>query len=244
MHDVHVTSEVFGVGTHPDLPETLIHFTGRPRTGDDEVPSYAAESAKDRLVQILQQGALRASPTFGSPPVVCASEATDQAVVAMLRGATNSRGAYAPWGLVLSRRVAIQRGFLPVLHLSSSEQTRLRMNEYLPESTEARMVTYDPPRVDWLHEREWRLGFARGADEPQIAVDGLVVGVITGEPNWYPPPLMTFIGPNAARYSYAASCQHLPRFLWANGELIEDGVFDLHEQMLHEGMNRPTGYTP
>lgn len=174
------------VSTHPDLPDTLVHFTGRPRGQSDKPPEFARGGAEDRLVSILHTGALRGAPDFWSDaPVICFSEVTEDARRVMLRDGAGTRGPYAPWGLVLDRQQLIGSGARPVLYLSAEE-----MNETgeLPTSLRNRRVRYDPGRSDWLHEREWRLCFEAG-DEPVLPITPqLVVGVIVGTQGWTPPP--------------------------------------------------------
>jgi hypothetical protein len=92
------------VSTHPDLTDTLVHFTGRPRGLDEEVPDFAHGSAEERLVSILHSGVLRGNMTFWTDaPVTCFSEVTEEARRVML-GQGIRRGPYPPWGLVLDRK--------------------------------------------------------------------------------------------------------------------------------------------
>lgn len=232
--DAQMTVDVLGAGRHPDLPQTFVHFTGRPRAVDDEPPAFASGSARDRLVQVLFEGRLRAASSFLSPPVVCISEATDAALTTMLKTGVSDRGTYAPWAVLLSRETAIQRGARPALYVSPQERTRWRLGlEPKPqdELTEGRFVTYAPPRVDWTHEREWRFCFNRSAADPAVDLAGLVVGVITGSRDWYPHPITTPLGGLTHR-KYAGSCESLPRFRWTGDELLLDGTFDIRGQMM------------
>ncbi|GHI24636.1 hypothetical protein Shyd_60070 [Streptomyces hydrogenans] len=65
--------------THPDLPDTLVHFTGRSR-GPKERQDFPPTTAEDRLVSILHSGTLRGAAPFGlDAPVLCFSEATEEA---------------------------------------------------------------------------------------------------------------------------------------------------------------------
>ncbi|MET9954484.1 hypothetical protein ABZ135_23475 [Streptomyces sp. NPDC006339] len=188
------------MSTHPDLPDTLVHFTGRPRSPRDLPPDFAEGSAEDRLVSILQGGALRGAPVFGADaPVLCFSEASEEARRVMLRDGAGARRPYDPWGLVLDRRQLVEAGARPVLHVSYEE--RAVMQASLSPKTYNRCVAYEPGRVDWLHEREWRLCF-EAAEEPELSIrprlvvdvgtvstaPPLVVGVIVGTPGWTPPP--------------------------------------------------------
>ena len=70
-----------GVGTHPDLPTTFVHFTGRPRGRGDNPPEFAVGSPEKRMVRILIDGHLRASTPFGTDhPVLCFSEPSEAAL--------------------------------------------------------------------------------------------------------------------------------------------------------------------
>jgi hypothetical protein len=174
------------VSTHPDLPDTLVHFTGRPRGKNDPPPHFARGTAQERIVSILHSGVLRGAPDFwANAPVLCFSEATEAARRAMLRDGVGGRGPYAPWGVVLDRQKLIQAGARPVLYLSNEEMQQTR---HLPTPLRNRRVRYDPGRSDWLHEREWRLCFEEG-ETPELPITrDLVVGVIVGTPGWMPPP--------------------------------------------------------
>ncbi|WP_318199174.1 hypothetical protein [Streptomyces sp. SCL15-4] len=174
------------MSAHPDLPDTLVHFTGRPRGQHDVPPDFARGTAEERLVSILHSGVLRGAPDFwADAPVLCFSEVTEAARRAMLRDGVGGRGPYAPWGVVLDRQKLIRVGTRPVLYLSSEEMTETR---HLPRRIRNRRVRYDPGSSDWLHEREWRLCFEDG-ETPELPVTrDLVVGVIVGIPGWMPPP--------------------------------------------------------
>ncbi|MFC9699288.1 hypothetical protein ACFTWD_01115 [Streptomyces sp. NPDC056943] len=83
------------MSTHPDLPGSLVHFTGRPRSQSDVPPNFVGGSAEDRLVSILNGGALRGAPVFGTnAPVLCFSEASEEARRVMLRDGAGARSPY------------------------------------------------------------------------------------------------------------------------------------------------------
>ncbi|MEU3220329.1 hypothetical protein [Streptomyces sp. NPDC006971] len=226
-----------GVGTHPDLPDTLVHFTGRPRSEKDVPPDFARGSAEDRMVSVLRGGVLRGTKVFGSDlPVICFSEASEAARRVMLRdGVVERRGPYAPWGLALDREALIDAGVRPVLHLSGEE---MRLTQGLPSRLRNRRVRYDPGSSDWLHEREWRLCF--DADEtPELALTPeLVVGVVVGIRGWLPPGEVTPLplkGLGTATLTrYAAPAHKLARWWWDGEDLVPDGEFDIEEQLRME----------
>ncbi len=238
-----------GVGIHPDLPTTLVHFTGRPRGPGDTPPDFARTTPEERMVRILIEGRLRATKVFGSSyPVLCFSEPSESARRVMLRdGVVTERGPYAPWGLILDRAQLIDAGARPVLYLSSDE---MELTDDLPTRLRNRRVRYDPGSSDWLHEREWRICY-RPVDSPYLELTrGLVVGVIVGKRGWLPPPAIiehrTFHsvdGPMVAygssvRRRYSAAADQLARWYWDAENLVEDGVFDIEEQMLEDLLNR------
>ncbi|WP_406368222.1 hypothetical protein OG788_46860 [Streptomyces sp. NBC_00647] len=178
------------MSTHPDLPNTLVHFTGRPRAEKDEIPDFAQGSAEERLVNILHSGVLRGNSTFWTDaPVICFSEVTEEARRAMLREGVR-RGPYPPWGLVLDRERLIAAGARPALYVSRTELDR--MKEELPRRTYNRCVVYEPDpakgRSDWLFEREWRLCYGPAQRAALDITPELVAGVIVGRKGWMPPP--------------------------------------------------------
>ncbi|MFD8439963.1 hypothetical protein ACFV2I_33350 [Streptomyces microflavus] len=183
------------MNAHPDLPDVLVHFTGRPRRKNEKppIPDFAHGSAEDRLVSILHGGALRGNKTHWAEdrPVACFSEITQEARRIMLRDGVR-RGPYPPWGLMLDRTKLIEIGARPALYVSRLEYESMK-NE-MSARTYSRCVVYDPrpfygQPTDWLFEREWRLVFgAKGTPELDLAQEGLVTGVITGRPGWTPPP--------------------------------------------------------
>ncbi|MFF5924209.1 hypothetical protein ACFY8C_38675 [Streptomyces flavochromogenes] len=227
------------MSTHPDLPDTLVHFTGRPR-GKDELREFPPTTPEQRLVSILHRGTLRGRDTFGTDaPVLCFSEVTEEARRAMLRDGVG-RGRYEPWGLVLHRQQLIAAGARPVLYVSREE--RDQMKAALPRQTYNRCVAYEPApaqgtRSDWLHEREWRICFEEG-DPPVLPITPqLVAGVIVRTPGWTPPPLPQNPGlPQAGGpvyspgMSFAWSAHGLARWYWNGTELVFDGVFDVQAQ--------------
>jgi hypothetical protein len=110
----------FGAGIHPDLPPSLIHFTGRPRGNGDQPPQFAQGTPEERLIRILQGGCLRASPTFGTVgPVLCLSEPSETALGVLLSTGVTFRGPYAPWAVLIERKTIVDGGFRPVWHMSA-----------------------------------------------------------------------------------------------------------------------------
>ncbi|WP_331726544.1 hypothetical protein [Streptomyces sp. NBC_00280] len=246
-----------GVGTHPDLPTTLVHFTGRPRRAEDPPPAFARGSAEDRMVRILHSGVLRGNTDYWADlPVVCFSEATEAARRVILRDGVQ-RGLYQPWGLVFDREALIDAGARPVLYLSDEE---MKLTRSLPPNLRNRRVRYEPGRSDWLHEREWRLCFAED-ETPELAVTRrVVVGVIVGRRGWLPPVRRQVLLDRVSRTEtvhadgdirpisglvthvrvthtkYAGAADHLARWWWNGDDLVPDGTFDISNQRLEDGL--------
>ncbi|WP_329375730.1 hypothetical protein OG625_00250 [Streptomyces sp. NBC_01351] len=226
------------MSTHPDLPDTLVHFTGRPRRQSDLPPDFAHGGAEDRLVSILHSGTLRGAPDYWSDaPVISFSEVTEDARRAMLRDGAGRRGPYAPWGLVLDRQQLIGAGARPALYVSREERDRMRAE--LPPRTYNRCVVYEPHpgrrRSDWLHEREWRLCFEAEAEPvlsiwPEVGVEAgavsfthhLVAGVIVGTQGWTPPPRDR--SPEEAVSGFATAVQAVQRLMRERPDVPWPGI--------------------
>ena len=103
------------VVSHPDAPGALLHFTGRTRRSDDQLPAFAIGTPEERSARILQSGWLLASGTYGTvSPMLCFSELSDATLSVLLTTGLNDRGPYPPWGRVLDRRALVQLGAGPV----------------------------------------------------------------------------------------------------------------------------------
>ncbi|MFC9271333.1 hypothetical protein ACFTXJ_26630 [Streptomyces zhihengii] len=230
------------MSTHPDLPDTLVHFTGRPR-GPNERRDFPLTTSEDRLVSILRTGTLRGAAPFGlDAPVLCFSEVTEEARRAMLRDGVG-RGRYEPWGLVLHRQQLIAVGARPVLYVSREE--RDRMKAALPRRTYNRCVAYEPTpaqgttRSDWLHEREWRICFEEWGEPVLPITPELVAGVIVGTSGWTPLPRDGSVQPGRSGtgvsvpslgLDLAWSAHGLARWYWNGAELVSDGYIDVQAQ--------------
>lgn len=220
----------FGAGVHPDIPAFLVHFTGRPRSPDDKPPAFADGSPEHRLCGILQQGAVRGAKTWGTlGPVVCVSEPSETALKVMLGTGVTHRGPYAPWAVLIRREALIAAGFRPVWHMSDEEMSA---TDGQTARFRDRRVSYNPGRVDWLAEREWRLcwGLKDEPDAPSFDLTNALEGVIVGESGWMPSPAVEYSG-HATWTRYARSCHNVSRLWWNGKDLLDDGVFDLERQM-------------
>ncbi|MBI3013739.1 MAG: hypothetical protein HYY65_01440 [Candidatus Tectomicrobia bacterium] len=134
--------------TRPDLTPYLIHLT-RARRG---------RSGFENLVNILRGGVVRGSTTQtgfikGSIPAACFMDVPFHALKSVCTPENAER--YEPYGVVVSKRTAYERGARPVLYLSGTEQRRLDV----PRDQLWRVVKLEVSEegwVSWLHEREWR----------------------------------------------------------------------------------------
>ncbi|WP_319112321.1 hypothetical protein [Streptomyces europaeiscabiei] len=216
-----------GVGIHPDLPDTLVHFTGRPRDPDDRPPTHAAGTGEDRLVGILREGRIRGNIPFRQrQSVICLGEPSEAARQVLLSKGMG-RGPYEPWALLLDREALISAGARPVLYLSSDE---MKATANMPAKFRARQVRYDPGQADWLHEREWRLTY--DVDEtPDFALTANAVrGVIVGEQGWLPPSNFDTQPMPDDLFNYPEALNEKPRYWWNGTELVEDGTFELRKR--------------
>ena len=224
-----------GAGTHPDLPDMLVHFTGRPRTG--EPPPFASGTPEQRLVRILRSGELLASTTYGTTgPVACFSELSDAALQVLLTTGFTTRGPYLPWGILVYRERLLDAGAGPVWYMSNAE---LSATSDLPSAMKDRRVRFEPGHSDWLHEREWRLCW--GVEEPtpaRLPLADLLAGVVVGTQGWEAAPsvrteaIRTTRGVGTKTFTrFAGITDRLPRFWWDDSTLREDGHFDVAAQM-------------
>ncbi len=133
--------------TRPDLTPYLIHLT-RTRGG---------RSGFENLIKILRTGTMRGSTRTGfikgSTPAVCFMDVPFHALKAVCTPENADR--YEPYGVVVTKRTAYEKGARPVLYLSTREQDRLDV----PEDELWRVVKLEVSEegwVSWLHEREWR----------------------------------------------------------------------------------------
>jgi hypothetical protein len=147
--------------------------------------------------------------------------------------------------LVFDREALLKIGVRPVMYLSNAE---MDLTSSLPDKSRNRRVRFEPGDADWLHEREWRLCFTQetaAAGEANLTITkGLTVGVIVGEQGWHPPayhrlwnipiselpPSVTASG-YASHTRFAGAADGLKRWWWNGQDLVEDGVFEIGEQM-------------
>lgn len=232
-----LASPTFGAGIHPDLPDTLIHFTGRPRVRTDPPPAFGQGGPDDRLASIAHAGAIYAAKAWGTRgPVVCMSEASPAALVTLFSTGVTYRGPYAPWAVMLNRAVAVTSGVGPVWYMGDDA---IAATETLPDDLADRRVRYVPGRADWLAEREWRMCWGNTPIAPGnvagLGLAGLATGVIVGSQGWLPPPRLVNGGPQAGQLAYAWPAHGLARLWWTGQALVFDGTIDIQAQAASYG---------
>lgn len=125
-----MTSAWTGAGRHPDIPAGLIHFVGRPRGPNGQLPPNVPVEPRDRMARIMHENALRAAPVFGTTgPALCFSEVSASAVRVLFATGVTGRGPYAPWALVFGKADLITAGARPVWYMNDEE---LQATAYLP----------------------------------------------------------------------------------------------------------------
>lgn len=233
-----MTASTFGAGTHPDLPDTLVHLTGRPRSQqDDHPPAFAVGDAGDRLAGIAHVGAIYYTRVWGSRgPVVCMSEASPAALTTLFATGVTHRGPYAPWAVMINRVAAIAAGARPVWHMGDDALTATNS---LPTYLADLRVRYVPGRVDWLAEREWRICWGDMPIAPNnvgaLRLANLATGVIVGVHGWLPRPRQTQSG----QLSFAYAVHGLARWWWNGERIVPDGIIDIAAQAATYGFAPP-----
>lgn len=161
--------------TGPAQSDDLFHFTGRNGSRTSEVPQEIRDmNASQRLAAILREERLRAFPPFGvETPCVCFSECSP-AQLAYLIGL----GLFEPWAIVTSRTAVLSCGGGAVAYVPDAihqEFQSARLEHWAVRTGHA---------STWLHEREWRLPKAPGA-EPWVKLSG-VQAILVGAADWRP----------------------------------------------------------
>ncbi len=139
----------------PDLSPYITHLTKNTRAEDEY-------SAFGNLISILQGGEIWGSNSrkgfikgpnkavcFMDIPLYCLKYVLDH------NNANPEHPRYEPFGIVITKKLAYKKKCRPVLYLSDSETTRLRV----PRAELWRIVRLEVigrKWISWLHEREWR----------------------------------------------------------------------------------------
>ncbi|MFZ2751977.1 MAG: hypothetical protein WAZ48_00880 [Lysobacteraceae bacterium] len=129
----------------PDITRALIHLTGdRP-----------GRSARDALVSIMSEGLIRGSGNSGyikgKNRAACFTEMPLSAIRYFIQHRRLTNHPYQAFGIAVSKLSAWQRGARPVVYLPDDEA------QWIPEEERWRHVQLDYGKVDFTHEREWRV---------------------------------------------------------------------------------------
>ncbi len=153
--------------TAPDYSPLVVHFTKEPDRGmvggvhiDESHPLFAYKSkpAIERLINILESTTIHASPMPFLPSnreAVCFTECIWDALISHAER-------YSPYGVVFSKRLIFEKGGGPALYIRGDIQKLIEQN--IPMEIVPFLAPFDPDgvmnppiKLDWLHEREWRL---------------------------------------------------------------------------------------
>jgi hypothetical protein len=142
-----------------DFSHSLVHLTRERHEYSSS--DFATQkllrtvSAFDVLKEILTTGVLRGSGNEGyikgSRRAVCFSEIPLSAMHAFAEPPSTQVARYRHYGIVLSKQFVFDSGGRPVIYLPDSE------GHWIPAEEKWRQVRFEPPQVDFTHEREWRV---------------------------------------------------------------------------------------
>jgi hypothetical protein len=129
----------------PDTSNALIHLTG-PRK--DTTPI-------DALISILKEGIVRGSNNSGyikgGQVAACFTEMPLSAIYPFVCASKSSKHPYECFGVAIHKVSGWSRGLRPVIYLPDEEAN------WIPENQRWRHVRYEYGKVDFSHEREWRI---------------------------------------------------------------------------------------
>src|SRR5262249_23479887 len=136
-----------------DFTNSLVHLTReRKELNKTTFGLDLVASAFEVLKEILAAGVIQGGLGFvkGSQPVVCLSEIP---LASMDKFATQMDGStrYRFYGVALSKQAVFDAGGRPVIYSPDNEAG------WIPSDQKWRQVKFEPPHVDWTHEREWRV---------------------------------------------------------------------------------------
>lgn len=152
------------MNNRPDFSNYLIHFTKGVKPcveKDNPATSFAkGKSARDRLVSILKQRTIKSSTLpWVKREAVCFTECIWGSLLAHAKK-------YSPYGIGFSKEHIFNHGGNPIFYVRPKLYENQKWNEdvhiftspFLPEySNEKMRSTPNARRVDYTHEREWRI---------------------------------------------------------------------------------------
>ncbi len=145
-----------------DITDALIHLT-KEREGDLIQESKRNKENKEKyssldvLCQILESGKLIGSTNTGfikgKTPATCFTESPLSAVKHFASEDDDKEAdkKFRFYGIALSKQSGFKVGARPVIYLPDDE------GKWIPEEEKWRHVKYELGKVDWTHEREWRM---------------------------------------------------------------------------------------
>lgn len=135
----------------PDLTPYLIHLT----------KEHSDSSALENLASILKDGVIRGTHRLlGKREAACFIDVPFIALKYIC--SQHNQGRYEPYGLIVEKTTAYEKGARPVLYLSKHERQMLGITEEKTPDELWRLVTLQGSNrkgawdVNWMHEREWR----------------------------------------------------------------------------------------
>lgn len=140
--------------SRPDLSPYVIHLTKNTESDNQR-------SAYENLVSILKVGEVWGSRKKGfirgPKKATCFMDVPFQALKYVLtpENTDPQKPRYEPYGIVVKKSTAYNKGCRPVLYLSNPEIKALN----IPRDELWRVVTFEPRDegwISWIHEREWR----------------------------------------------------------------------------------------
>lgn len=134
----------------PDISEGLLHLTKEK----DEKPAFKV--LQDILISGKIIGSGNSGFIKGKRKAVCFSESPLSAVPHLIEKSTancknKSKKPYSTYGLAISKNSIYELGGRPAIYLPDDEA------DWIPDNEKWRQVRFEPPNIDWSHEREWRL---------------------------------------------------------------------------------------
>ena len=126
----------------------------------DPLFNFKHASAMDRLLNILKTKTICPSPMPwlpNSPKAVCFTECIWDALIPLAE-------VYSSYGVVFAKHLVFSKGGGPALYVRGDQLKKLIDAQTIPHDLEPFIEPFDPEavlrpgvKIDYLHEREWRL---------------------------------------------------------------------------------------
>lgn len=133
----------------PDLSLALVHLTRERVEPERKVTSF--DVLKDILATGIIKGSGNAGFVKGSQRAVCLTETPLSALHHFATPPDKRLKRYRFSGIAISKKAAFEVGGRPVIYLPDAEAG------WIPEDQRWRHVRFEHGKVDWTHEREWRV---------------------------------------------------------------------------------------